>query len=162
MRSKPYGLLLAMLLLASDAGGQKKYTGPKPPKPDHPYLQHADTLLPTEASQAREQAAKDEIRYVVAGASSSARTPLASPVLLLQAAELAPDKLELYRLQSRAGEREVVFSKKNKKNDPRPLRLSVASLGDSLYRIEVDESLAAGEYSLTPSGSNQVFCFQVY
>jgi hypothetical protein len=26
----------------------------------------------------------------------------------------------------------------------------------------VSESLAPGEYSLTPEGSNQVFCFQVY
>jgi len=28
--------------------------------------------------------------------------------------------------------------------------------------VEANEMLENGEYSLTPSGSNQVFCFQVY
>jgi hypothetical protein len=35
-------------------------------------------------------------------------------------------------------------------------------VGDDLYKLEVDESLGIGEYSITPSGSNQVFCFRVY
>ena len=34
--------------------------------------------------------------------------------------------------------------------------------GWNIYRIDVGESLENGEYSLTPEGSNQVFCFQVY
>ena len=33
---------------------------------------------------------------------------------------------------------------------------------DKLYKIEVSDSLEPGEYTLTPEGSNQVFCFQVY
>ena len=33
-----------------------KYTGPKPPKADVPYLLHADTLIETEAVEARETA----------------------------------------------------------------------------------------------------------
>jgi hypothetical protein len=33
---------------------------------------------------------------------------------------------------------------------------------DKLYRLEVEESLEPGEYALSPEGSNQVFCFQVF
>jgi hypothetical protein len=40
--------------------------------------------------------------------------------------------------------------------------MEVTRLDGGLYKIEVDESLEKGEYSLTPEGSNQVFCFQVF
>jgi len=150
------------LLLCGAASFAQKYSGPRPPKPDIPYLQHADTLVEPEVNEAKEQNRKDEQTYVIPGAASSAKTPLASPVFLLQADKLAPDKLELYRLESKNGQREVIVMRK-KKPVARPFRLSVSRLSaDNLYRIEVDESLPNGEYSLTPSGSNQVFCFQVY
>ena len=42
------------------------------------------------------------------------------------------------------------------------IRLEVTRLDTGLYRLEVTDSLEAGEYSLTPEGSNQVFCFQVH
>ena len=38
----------------------------------------------------------------------------------------------------------------------------LTKLDDALYRVEVNEVLENGEYSLSPRGSNQVFCFQVY
>jgi len=38
----------------------------------------------------------------------------------------------------------------------------VTRLDSDLYRIEVGESLEPGEYSLSPEGSSQVFCFQVF
>jgi hypothetical protein len=38
----------------------------------------------------------------------------------------------------------------------------VTRLASDLYRIEVNESLEPGEYSLSPEGSNQVFCFEVF
>ena len=43
-------------------------------------------------------------------------------------------------------------------------RLTVTRVDTRLYRIDVDEGLGLenGEYSLTPEGSNEVFCFQVY
>jgi len=44
----------------------------------------------------------------------------------------------------------------------KPIRIEVSKLSGNLYRIEVDESLEPGEYSLSPADSNQVFCFQVY
>jgi hypothetical protein len=35
-------------------------------------------------------------------------------------------------------------------------------LDKDLYKLEAVESLEPGEYSLSPEGSDQVFCFQVY
>jgi hypothetical protein len=138
----------------------QKYSGPKPPKPDVPYLLHANNLLETEIGQAQEAGRKDDITYTIAGAASPARTPLASPILLIRADKLSPERLDLYRMDVRNGHREITFSKKRSKT--RPIRLSVTRLGENMYRIEVDESLENGEYSITPSGSNQVFCFAVY
>ena len=152
-----------VLFLAVPAAFAQKYAGPRPPKPDLPYLLHADNLVPTEASEAKEQTRKDDITYVISGPASSARTPLASPIFLIQAEKLQPERLQLYKLEVKEGQREITFSKKKKRDASRPLRLTVDKLtSDNLYRIEADETLEEGEYSLTPEGSNQVFCFQVY
>ena len=139
----------------------QKYSGPTPPKPDIPYLLHADSLLETEAGEAKEEGKKDDITYVIAGASSPAKTPLASPIFLLDSKNLSPERLEIYRLEVRNGRREVLFSRKKRKTS-NPVRTTVNRVGDNLYRIEVDQSLEKGEYSITPNGSNQVFCFAVY
>jgi len=138
----------------------QKYTGPRPPKTDLPYLVHADNLLPTERGEARREDRKNEIVYVIPGANSTARTPLSSPIFVMLAEEIQADHLQLYKLESKGGQREVLLSRK-KKLVARPIRLNVTKAGD-LYRIEVDEILENGEYSLTPEGSDQVFCFEVY
>jgi hypothetical protein len=152
---------LPFLVLAALAAAQPKYTGPRPSKPDLPYLKHAATLVPTEVSEAKEEKQKkDEILYVVEGAASTAKTPLASPIFLLQAEKLIPDRLGLYKFEVRNGRREILFGPKKQ---PRAYRIEVTRLtSDNLYRLEVDESLEAGEYSISPEGSNQVFCFAVY
>ncbi len=150
-------VLLCLCALAALA--QSKYAGPRPPKPDLPYLLHAQNLVPTEAGEAKENPRKDDILYTIPGASSPAKTPLASPILLLVAEKLDPARLQLYKLESRNGQREILF---RKKKPAQPLRLDVTRLAEGLYRLEVGESLENGEYSLTPEGSNQVFCFQVY
>jgi len=152
---------LSIILVCAAPLAAEKYTGPRPPKPDLPYIMHADSLLPTESAEAREDNRKNEVTYVVPGANSSARTPLSSPAFLVQADQLQPDHLHLYKLVSRNGQREVLFSRKNKRL-ARPIRLNVTRLDEGLFKVEVDEILENGEYSLTPEGSNQVFCFQVY
>jgi hypothetical protein len=150
-------LLGAALLLPA-----QKYSGPRPPKPDVPYLLHADSLVTTEVAEAKEENRKDDILYVVSGAASSAKTPLAAPVLIMQADKLQPERLQLYKLDSKNGQREILFSRK-KKIAAHPLIISVNKLSsDNIYKIEVNQSLENGEYSLTPEGSNQVFCFAVY
>ena len=152
---------LALCFAAAVAAAAQNYTGPRPPHPDLPYLKHAGNLVPTEVLEAKEEKGKkDETTYVVAGAASSARTPLASPILLLQEDKVVAAKLALYKLESRNGRREIVFSPKKQ---PKAIRVELTRLsGDKLYRLEVDESLEPGEYALSADGSNRVFCFQVY
>jgi hypothetical protein len=151
-------LALATLLAAQPA----KYDGPRPPKPDVPYLVLADTLVSTEVVNAKEDTHKDDTTYTIPGASSSARTPLAEPILILQTAKLSPEELQCYRMEVRNGNRQVSFNKKKRKDSSRPLRFLVTKLDDNLYKLEANEQLENGEYSLSPNGSNQVFCFQIY
>ena len=149
-------LLACAVVLTATA---QKYTGPRPPKADLPYLKHADNLVPTEAVEAKEEKKKDDTLYVVEGANSSVKTPLASPIFLLQAAKLVPERLQLFRLDAKSDHREILFTPKH---PPKPIRVEVTRLAPDLYRIEVNESLEPGEYSLSPEGTNQVFCFQVF
>jgi hypothetical protein len=148
------------LICAAAMCGQK-YTGPQPEKPDLPYLLHADTLVATEPGEAKQENRKDEVLYVIDGATAAAATPLASPIFLIRSENIPADKLEIYKLESKNGHREVLFQRK-KKQTARPIRRNVTRLGDDLYKIEVDETLSNGEYSITPSESNAVFCFRVY
>ena len=152
---------LALCLAGAFAAAAQNYSGPLPPHTDVPYLKHAENLVPTEALDAKEEKGKKgDVVYVIPGAASSARTPLASPVFLLQADKVLAAKLALYRLESRNGRREIVFSPKKQ---PRAIRVELTPLNtDKLYRLEVEESLEPGEYALSAEGSNQVFCFQVF
>jgi hypothetical protein len=137
-----------------------KYTGPVPPKPDVPYLKHADSLLSTDAGQATEEKKKNnEILYIIPGPAATARTPLASPLFLMESSKIIPEKLGLFKLEVKNGRRELVATPKKPLT---PIRLEVTKLTGNLYKIEVDESLEPGEYSLSPDGTNDVFCFQVY
>lgn len=160
---------LPMLALAATglilAQAPKKYTGPKPPKPDMPYLLHASNLVPLEKGSAAEESRKDETANVVKGAASTARTPLAEPIFLLASEKLVPEKLELYRVTvSKSGNREVTVPKNSKKmkDAAKPIRLSVAKLESGLFRLEATEALEIGSYCLSPSGSQDVYCFDVY
>ena len=137
------------------------YTGPRPPKPDVLYLVHASNLIPTEVAEAQQESKKDDTTYSVPGASSSVRTPVAEPIFLLRSEKIKADALELYRFEVKNGRRQVTFSRKRKEGAG-PFHLSVTKLDKDLYRVEADEALENGEYSLSPSGSNSVFCFQIY
>jgi len=133
------------------------YTGPRPAKPDLPYIRHADHLVPTEAVMAKEEKKRNEALYTIEGAVSSARTPLVLPVFVLLADKLNPDSLGLYRLETKGGRREVEVGRSNA-----AIPLEVRNLGGKLYSIETDDALDPGEYALSPQGTDQVFCFQVF
>ena len=148
-----FPLLIPLLALA------QKYDGPRPEKKDFLYILHADTLVPTEAGEAKEEGKKDSPVYTVAGASSSARTPLAEPIFILDSETIKPDQVELYRFDVKGGHREV---KVGRRGGAKPLRLTVTRLEKGLYKLEASETLENGEYSLSPNGSNRVFCFTVY
>lgn len=150
---------LPLVSLAACALFAQKYDGPRPPKPDLPYIKHADNLVATEAAEAKQEKRKDDTLYVIEGANSSARTPLAEPIFLFQSSKIQPEKIALYKLESKNGHREILF----KKNGPQPFHVEVTRLGsDNLYKLEVEDTLENGEYTLSPEGSDQVFCFEVY
>lgn len=141
----------------------EKYTGPRPAKADLPYLVHADNLIPTEVNEARQQTRGRDTIFVIPGAASPARTPVPEPIFLFLSEKIAPESLELYRLEVKDGNRQIVFREK-KRDQPRPLRLVITRLDERLYRLEVSErfGLENGSYSISPRDSNQVFCFDVY
>jgi hypothetical protein len=149
-----------VLVMAAVAMGQK-YAGPRPPKADLPYLKHASNLIATEENEAKEEKGKKEdITYVIAGASSPVKTPLASPSFLMTTEKLSPDTLQLFKLETRNGHRELTVSPKR---PGKAIRMTVTKLSsDGVYQLEAADSLEAGEYSLSPNNSNKVFCFQVF
>jgi hypothetical protein len=147
------------LALAVTAAAQK-YDGPVPPKPDLPYLKHGDSLIATESVEAKEEKKKDDTTYVISGAESSAKTPLASPIFLMKSDKVLPRNLQLFRFEVKNGHRELLFPAKK---PPQAIRLVVTKLSsDNIWKIEVDESLEPGQYSLSPTDSNAAFCFTVF
>ncbi len=149
-----------LALAVAFAASAQKYDGPAPPKPDLPYLKHGDTLIPTEAVEAKEEKKKDDTNYIIAGANSPVKTPLAAPIFLMKSDKLLPRNLQLFKFESKNGHRELLFPGKK---PPQAIRIVVTKLSsDGVWKIEVDESLEPGEYSLSPSDSNQAFCFQVF
>ncbi|MCZ2073414.1 MAG: hypothetical protein HUU41_19910 [Bryobacteraceae bacterium] len=154
-------IVFGALLLSSGVFGQSKYSGPRPPKPDVPYLLHAENLVPTETAEAKEESRRNNTTYTVPGAASPARTPLAEPIFLFQSQSISPEKLQLYQLEVKDGNREIEFPE-NRNKAPRPYPLSITRLAQGLYRVEASATLENGQYVLTPTGSNIVFLFEVY
>jgi hypothetical protein len=151
----------SIVFLLCGAAFAQKYDGPRPPKKDVIYLVHADNLVPLESGEAKEEGKKNDAVYTFPGASSPARTPLAEPIFILDSDTIKPDSVELYRMDVRGGHREVKVSGGSRKST-KALRLSVTRLDRGLYKLEASETLDPGEYSLSPTGGNHVFCFEVY
>jgi hypothetical protein len=149
-------LLFCVAALATNA---EDYKGPRPSRSDVLYLVHASNLIPTEIVTAQQESKKDTDTFTVAGATSSARTPLAEPIFIMRTEKIKAEDLGLFRFEVKNGKRQVTFSSKRKKGE---LHLSVTKLDKDLYRIEADDVLENGEYSISPSNSNTVFCFEVY
>ena len=156
MRSK----IVLVFVIAGCLTAAEKYDGPVPPKPDVPYLLHASTLVETEAAQA--QQGKKSDTFIISGATSSARTPLAEPIFIIDARQIQPEGIELYRLDVRGGNREVNLNSTRRRGGSRALHLAVKQLTSHIFRVEVDEALENGEYALSPSGDNRAFCFEIY
>jgi hypothetical protein len=55
---------LALLILSGvGTAWTADYTGPRPPKPDMLYLVHADNLVPTESTDAKEEGKGNSTKY---------------------------------------------------------------------------------------------------
>ncbi len=157
--TRPTIVLLCLAALSLTA--QEKYSGPVPPKPDVLYLMHANNLVETELGQARQENRKNDALYTISGASSPAKTPLAEPILILDAQKISPERLELYKLDVKGGNREVSIAFKPRRGAGK-LFLTATKLNGKLYKIEVTQPLENGQYAISPSGGNEVFCFEVY
>ncbi len=145
------------------AEAQEKYSGPKPPKKDLPYLLHGDKLVPTEVEKATQSNSKEGQVFFVPGATSTARTPLTSPIFLFSPDQFRAEQLGLFRFEVQNGRREVFISGKHKKqSEAAVFHLSVRRIDEGLFRLESQEMLDPGEYSLSPEGDNTAFCFTVY
>ena len=154
--------LALFLALAVPALFAQKYSGPMPEKEDLPYIVQADNLIPTEFTTAQEQKGKkDEVTYFIPGAASSAKTPLASPIFLIKVKDLDPEKLQLFRLDVKNGRREITMRTGKRAKNPDPAHIDVKRLGDNLVRLEVSDSLPNGQYSFSPQGSDDVYCFEI-
>ena len=151
--------LVCFIAAACALTGADEYSGPKPPKPDIPYLLHADNLVETEVAQATETHSKNELTFTVPGASSPVKTPLAEPIFIMQSKQLSPDTMQVFKFSVVNGNRVVMIGKKH--HTDAPVHISVKNLGEGLYRIQVSDTLENGEYSLSPSGSNAAFCFSI-
>lgn len=149
-------------MLAAIGLAAPKYDGPRPPKPDIPYLLHADNLIETEVGTAANETRKDATFAVIDGAASPVKTPLAEPIFLMQSDKIPAEKIEAYKLVPKNGKREIQIGGRKPKDLPRPIYLKVTRLDEKLYRIEVDEPLENGEYTLTPQGSDATFSFAIY
>jgi hypothetical protein len=152
-----YVRILPLAAAALFAAHAQSSTDLKPPKPDVPYLKQADNLIPTEVAQAQEEKKKNDSTYVIAGAASTAKTPLALPIFIFQSDKIPVDSLQLFRLEVKNNRREITLGKKTE-----PIRLQVTPLPGKLYRIEVYDGLDPGEYSISPNNSNTAFCFEVF
>ena len=145
--------------------GADKYNGPIPPKTDIPYLLHADHLVETEAGEAKEETKKDSVVAILPGASSPVRTPLAEPIFIIKTQKLSAERISAFKLDVKNGSREVVINSQGRRKSrdlTKPIFVNVTRLGDNLYKIEIDQMLENGEYTLSPEGSSQTFSFEIY
>ena len=157
LRLSAFLLEFALLLAA-----QRRYEGPRPEKPDLPYLLHAQNLVETEPGEAQQTTDKRFTVYTVAGATSSARTPVPEPIFLFRSERINADRLSLYKMTVEKGSRIIRFPDRPGKNTPKPVYLMVTPLEKGLFKVEVNEPIEDGEYCLTPEGVNTVFCFTTY
>jgi hypothetical protein len=155
--------VLLPILLAGTAAVAADYTGPRPSKSDTLYLVHADNLIELESVSSKSDSKKDDVVYSVPGIAATAKTPLAEPIFILKVDKLAPDSIELYKFEIKNGHRELTMAaQRRRRGGPHAYRLNVTQLERGLYKIEASETLENGEYGLSPSSSNQVFCFSVF
>jgi hypothetical protein len=154
-----FARLAPLLLLAFAASAQQQYDGPRPTKPDLPFLVQGNQVMATEALEAKEHKQKKDTLFVIEGAASPARTHLASPFFLFEPERIVPETLGLYKLDVKDGQRQILFPARK---PPKPILVDVTRVDANLFRIDIHETLAPGEYALSPEGSNAVFCFAVY
>jgi hypothetical protein len=153
---------VALLACAGLVAQIKRYNGPRPDKADIPLLLQAGQLSEIENGEAQERPEKDATVYIVNGLASPVRTPVPEPTFLFKSDKINPERLSLFRMEIKNGNRFIAIPTNKSKKGPKPIFLMVNRLETGLWRVEVNEYLENGEYCLSPEGSNKVFCFSAY
>jgi hypothetical protein len=151
-----------VVILGLSAMAEIPYQGPKPAKADLPYLVHGNRIAETDQGEAQQSEDKKRTVYTVSGTAATARTPLSEPVFLMKPEKLKAEQLTLYKMSLEKGNRVIAFRAKPDKDDPQPVPMLYHNRKDGTVIFEANQYLENGEYCLSPSGANTVFCFQVY
>ena len=117
-----------------------------------------------ETATARESQGKNETNYSVEGSSSPTRTPVPEPIFLFQSDKINPERLSLYRMEVKGGQRtlSIPSDPRRRKDNSRPIFILVTPLENRLFKVEVNEPLDNGEYCLSPEGADTVYCFSEF
>ena len=157
-------LAVVLILSALNLPGQadrNRLGLPNPAKPDIPYIIHGSDIRELEQVEAKEEIAKNQLRYWIPGTAAQIRTPLAAPEFLFNSQEIDPRDLSLFGFEVNNGRRELLYRKK-KKVVAEPYFLNLEGVEGRVVRIRINASLPPGEYGLTPDGRNIVFTFSVF
>jgi hypothetical protein len=132
-----------------------KYTGPTPTKTDALYFDLSGILITVEKGEA---VTKDQSLYTIEGSTSTTKVPGGAPRFMLLSEKILPKRLDLYKVSTREGHREIRI---DPRNPPKSIPMTVTRFDDNIYSLQPAEPLEPGEYTVTPKDSNIVFCFTV-
>jgi len=152
---------IVSLAIAVTLAAQTKKAIPKPDKMDVLYLIQASTLVQTEIVRPLPKDDGANTTWSIPGESSLAKTPLVLPIFTIDAAALAPEKLQLYPFEIKGAHRELTL-KNEGPSETEPILITVSPISGTLYRFELVNEIPNGEYGLTIPGSKQFFCFSVF
>ena len=149
-----FDVTLYSLLFVSGAVAQSSsYSGPRPHIRIFPIYWRPKLSEPTEPCSVSVKAQP----FIIQGPKSPARMKLVYPTFLIETDELRD--FGLYRLKTETDHRELIFQRDDGHNLELPML--VTRLDGSLYRLDVVDELASGEYALFPNLMNFAFCFGV-
>ena len=126
------------------------------------FQERTGSLIPLERNRANERKDDRSEFWWMEGSQSSVRFPGGQRMLfVVQLANgIDPGTYALLPLETRNDGRWTKSDPRNR-NAPLSLLVNVTNLGDSTYGLTPAQDLAAGEYSFSPSNSNNSYCFGV-
>lgn len=129
-----------------------------------PFLRGATTFLPLErevamASRGGGMYGMGGTVYRIQGARSNVRVRQSDRVVFAVRFESGgdPRQFQLFRLESRMGYRQAPVSNGGAMGLP----VTITQVGDGVYEITPARGLAPGEYAVSPTNSNESYCFGV-
>ena len=130
-----------------------------------PFLRGATGFIPFErevamASRGGGMYGMGGTVYRIQGARSNVRVRQSNRVVFVVRFESGgdPRQFQLFRLESRMGYRQTPMSNGGM---PMGLPVTITQVGDRVYETTPTRALAPGEYAVSPTNSNESYCFGV-